>query len=195
MARQDDDTTMSWLAGRSVLVTGGGGFIAASLIRLLCGIDCRIVRLLRRPAAAWPDPGRARIVDMVGDVRDPALWWSLPVGIDVVFHLAAQTSTYEANRDPRADLDSNVLPMLLMLQACLERGLSPAVICASTVTICGLPDRLPVGLSCCGGWQEVTSGSASGQRQPDQPSLCRTGALCRARERPDTLEFLLIWLR
>lgn len=144
MARQDDDTTMSWLAGRSVLVTGGGGFIAASLIRLLCGIDCRIVRLLRRPAAAWPDPGRARIVDMVGDVRDPALWRSLPVGIDVVFHLAAQTSTYEANRDPRTDLDSNVLPMLLMLQACLERGLSPAVICASTVTICGLPDRLPV---------------------------------------------------
>ena len=144
MTRQDD-TTLKWFSGKSVLVTGGGGFIAASLIRLLCGTDCRIVRLLRHPAAAWPDPGLARIEDLVGDVREPALWDSLPDGIDVVFHLAGQTSTYEANRDPRSDLDSNVLPMLLMLQACRERALSPVVVCASTVTICGLPERLPVG--------------------------------------------------
>lgn len=139
-----DETLLSWFSGKKILVTGGGGFIAASLIKLLGATDCRIVRLLRLPAEARPDPGRARIEDRVGDVRDAALWQSLPDGIDVVFHLAAQTSTYEANRDPRADLDSNVLPMLLMLQACRERGISPAVICASTVTICGLPERLPV---------------------------------------------------
>ena len=64
--------------------------------------------------------------------------------MDVVFHRAAQTSTYAANRVPRADLDNNVLPMLMMLQAGCERELPPAVIYASTVTICGLPDRLPV---------------------------------------------------
>jgi len=139
-----DETLLSWFLGKNILVTGGGGFIAASLVKLLCATDCRIVRLLRLPAAAWPDSGRARIEDRVGDVRDPVLWQSLPDGIDVVFHLAAQTSTYEANRDPRADLDSNVLPLLLMLQACRERNISPAVICASTVTICGLPERLPV---------------------------------------------------
>lgn len=144
MAGQDEISVRSF-SGKNVLVTGGGGFIAASLVKLLCATDCRIVRLLRSPAAAWSDPGLARIEDRVGDVRDPALWQSLPDGMDVVFHLAAQTSTYEANRDPRADLDSNVLPMLLMLQACRERGISPAaVICASTVTICGLPERLPV---------------------------------------------------
>lgn len=144
MARLDD-TTISWLAGKSILVTGGGGFIAASLIRLLCDAECRIVRLLRHPTEAWRDSGRAHVEDLVGDVRDPVLWQSLPAGMDVVFHLAAQTSAYEANRDPRSDLDSNVLPMLLMLQACRERSLSPVVICASTVTICGLPERLPVG--------------------------------------------------
>jgi nucleoside-diphosphate-sugar epimerase len=64
--------------------------------------------------------------------------------LDVVFHLAAQTSTYEANRDPRSDLENNVLPMLLMLQTFHERKLFPAIVCASTVTICGLPERLPV---------------------------------------------------
>ena len=139
-----DETLLNWFSGKNVLVTGGGGFIAASLIKLLCAADCHVMRLLRSSAATWPDPGLACIEDRIGDVRDPVLWQSLPDGIDVVFHLAAQTSTYEANRDPRADLDSNVLPVLLMLQACRERNISPAVICASTVTICGLPERLPV---------------------------------------------------
>jgi nucleoside-diphosphate-sugar epimerase len=141
---EQDKTAASYFTGKNVLVTGGGGFIAASLIKLLCAADCRVVRLSRSPTAAWPDPGLAHIEDRIGDVRDPMIWKSLPDGIDVVFHLAAQTSTYEANRDPRADLDSNVLPVLLMLQACRERNISPAVICASTVTICGLPERLPV---------------------------------------------------
>lgn len=139
-----DENLMKWFAGKKILVTGGGGFIAASLIKLLCATDCHIMRLLRSPSADWPESGLAHIENLIGDVRDPALWQSLPDGMDVIFHLAAQTSTYEANRNPRADLDSNVLPMLLMLQACRERAVSPTVICASTVTIYGLPDRLPV---------------------------------------------------
>jgi UDP-glucose 4-epimerase len=141
---EQDKTAANFFTGKNILVTGGGGFIAASLIKLLCAADCNIVRLLRNPAATWPDVGSARVEDRIGDVRDPLLWQSLLDGIDVVFHLAAQTSTYEANRDPGADLDSNVLPLLLMLHACRERNISPAVICASTVTICGLPERLPV---------------------------------------------------
>lgn len=141
---QKYDAMLNWFSGKSILVTGGGGFIAACLIHLLSGVDCRIVRLLRHPTPACSNSGFARIEDRIGDVRDSALWQSLPDGIDVVFHLAAQTSTYEANRDPRGDLDSNVLPMLLMLRACQEREIRPAVICASTVTICGLPERLPV---------------------------------------------------
>lgn len=147
MAGQDE-TLLSYFSGKSILVTGGGGFIAACLITLLCGTDCRIVRLLRRPAEAWPDPGRARVENLVGDVRDVDLWKSVVGGFDMVFHLAAQTSTYEANRDPRSDLDSNVLPMLLLLQACRDRDVRPVVISASTVTICGLPERLPVDESC-----------------------------------------------
>lgn len=140
---EQQSTTLSWFSGKRVLVTGGGGYIASSLIELLCRIDCHITRLLRNPTDG-PPLANATVHDLVGDVSDPLLWKSLPDGIDVVFHLAAQTSTYTANRAPAADLDCNVLPMLLMLQACRDRGLSPVVICASTATICGLPDRLPI---------------------------------------------------
>jgi nucleoside-diphosphate-sugar epimerase len=144
MAKQEDSSP-NWFSGKRVLVTGGGGFIAASIIGLLCGVDCQIVRLLRRPGTAWSNPGKAKVEDLVGDIRDQSLWQSLPKAIDVVFHLAAQTSTYEANRAPYSDLGSNVLPMLLMLQTFQERGVKPVVVSASTVTICGLPQRLPVG--------------------------------------------------
>jgi len=139
----NDDTAINWFSGKRVLVTGGGGFIAAALIEQLCRTDCHVIRLLRHQVDEL-SPSKAIVEDLVGDVRDPLLWQSLPIATDVIFHLAAQTSTYEANRDPRADLDSNVLPMLLMLQACKERSISPIVIYASTVTVSGLPDRLPV---------------------------------------------------
>ena len=139
-----NDSSASWFSGKRILLTGGGGFIAASILELLKGVDCQIIRLLRKPASVWSDPGRAKVEDLVGDIRDQVLWQSLPKTIDVVFHLAAQTSTYEANRAPHSDLDSNVLPMLLMLQSFQECGVKPIVVCASTVTICGLPQRLPV---------------------------------------------------
>ena len=139
------DMLLNWFSGKRILVTGGGGFIATSIITRLCGVDCQIVRLLRRLGVAWSDPGKAKVEDLVGDIRDQALWPSLLEGIDVVFHLAAQTSTYEANRDPKSDLEDNVLPILLMLQNFQEHGVNPVVVYASTVTICGLPQRLPVG--------------------------------------------------
>jgi len=132
------------LSAKNILVTGASGFIGTSLIQLLCESECRIVRLLRRPIKVWTEPNKARVQDFVCDLLDPVMWHSILDGIDVVLHLAAQTSTYEANRDPRSDLEKNVLPILLMLQACEERKLNPIVIFASTVTICGAPEQLPV---------------------------------------------------
>jgi nucleoside-diphosphate-sugar epimerase len=138
------DAALRWYSGKRVLVTGGGGFIGSRLIGQLAGVDCRIIRLVRRAGAPAVNPGSSAVEEVIGDARDPVLWRKLPDGIDVVFHLAGQTSTYEANRDPVADLQSNVLPMLLMLQACRARDLHPVVVLASTATICGLPVRLPV---------------------------------------------------
>lgn len=138
------DMLLNWFSGKRILVTGGLGFIAESLIDRLCGVDCQIVRLLRKPGLAWSDPGKAKVEDSVGDIRDKTLWPSLLEGIDVVFHLAAQTSTYVANRDPKSDLEGNAMPILLMLQNFQEHDVKPVVIYASTVTICGLPQRMPV---------------------------------------------------
>ncbi|MDW7710834.1 MAG: NAD-dependent epimerase/dehydratase family protein [Deferrisomatales bacterium] len=130
--------------GKGILITGGAGYLASSLVALLKDAYCRIVRL-DRPGAAWePVRGNAQVVDVAGDVSDPAVWERNLHGIDFVFHFAAQTSTYEANDSPVADQAVNVRPMLYLLEACRRRGARPTVCFSSTVTVAGMPERLPV---------------------------------------------------
>ena len=138
-----DTEIQQWFAGKSVLITGGGGYIASHIISQLSAVECRIVRAMRQERAA-PVCERAVIEDRICDVREARVWPELLHRIDIVFHLAAQTSTYEANRDPASDLRANVLPMLAMMLACRGLKVSPVVVSASTVTICGLPATIPV---------------------------------------------------
>lgn len=126
------------------MITGGAGYLASNLVRALKEVECHIVRLDTSAAVFMPVSGRAHIEDVAGDVRDRAVWNRLLEGTDVLFHFAAQTSVYVANEDPSADLASNVVPMLAMLETCSHRGWSPVVIFSGTVTECGITEHIPV---------------------------------------------------
>jgi len=130
--------------GKQVLITGGGGYLASGLILLLQERDCRIVRLLR--TAPQPEVVEASVQtrDLWGDIRDPETWERVLDGVDVLFHFAAQTSSYEANADPIADQAVNVMPMLHLLEACRRQRRMLKVCFASTVTVAGTPEWLPV---------------------------------------------------
>ena len=129
---------------KKVLVTGGLGFIGANLIESLKAADCTIVRLLRTKAARPASPCRADIRDVVGDMRKRVTWKRALRGIDVVFHLAAQTSVSVALEDPVADFETNVLPMLQLLEICRHQQSGPVVVFAGTVTQTGIAERLLV---------------------------------------------------
>jgi len=130
--------------GKRILVTGGAGYLGSNLVAMLRRVDCHIVRLDRHFSDNSEAGGAAQIVDIVGDVRERAVWERAAAGVDVIFHFAAQTSTYEADGDPPTDFEFNVMPMLHALEAFRRHGWKPVIAFSSTVTIAGIPERLPV---------------------------------------------------
>lgn len=128
---------------RRVLITGGGGYLAANVVRRLERTSTHVRRLCRRPADHAA--GRsASVEDVVADVREPAIWERLIEGVDLVLHFAAQTSAHVAEVDPLEDHDVNVLPMLRLLESCRRRAHEPVVLFSGTVTQVGLTTAVPV---------------------------------------------------
>jgi len=139
-----DNSISACYQGKSILITGGGGYLAHSVLKRLAEIECRVVRFGRSAEKLTAIAGHADIENIAGDVREPQVWQSLLPGIDIVFFFAAQTSIYVAQKDPAADLQANVLPLLHMLETCRLKDWHPAVIFAGTVTVAGLTATLPV---------------------------------------------------
>ena len=129
---------------KRVLISGGNGYLATNLIGMLREVDCTIIRLVRdRKEDSLTNEGE-RLIDVTGDVQLRSTWERALVDVDVVYHLAAQTSVYKANQEPSADLKANVLPMLHLLETCRDRGLRPVVLFSGTTTQAGIPTRLTV---------------------------------------------------
>ena len=135
--------------GKSVLVTGGLGFIGSTLARALAGAAARVVLV----DSLIPEYGGnlaniEGIEDLVtvnvSDVRDPHSLRHLVRGHDVVFNLAGQTSHLDSMRDPFTDLEINCRAQLSILEACRQHNRDAVVVFASTRQIYGRPQYLPV---------------------------------------------------
>ncbi len=136
-------------SGKSVLVTGGLGFIGSTLARTLLALGARVAVVdnlkpeyggNRRNLA-----GVARRIRVhIADVRD---WPRLPElvrGQDYLFNLAGQTSHMDSMTDPQTDLDINCRAQLAILEACRQHNPGIRIVFASTRQIYGRPDYLPV---------------------------------------------------
>ncbi len=112
---------------RSVLVTGGAGFIGSALVRhLIAAGDSRVVVLdsltyAASMAALAPVVGSPDYRFVEGDIRDRGLVARLlrEEGIDVVMHLAAETHVDRSIAGPRAFIDTNVGGTFELLEASL----------------------------------------------------------------------------
>ncbi|HEY2934918.1 MAG TPA: NAD-dependent epimerase/dehydratase family protein [Acidobacteriota bacterium] len=129
---------------KRVLITGAAGYLASALLRVLGARDAQIVRFARPGSRLAPVQSRFPVVDTLGDIADSSIWNTILKDAGTIFHFAGQTSASVSNRDPQADLEINVLPILRLLETCRRRDLHPALLFASTVTIAGIPRQLPV---------------------------------------------------
>lgn len=129
---------MDW-TDRSVLVTGAGGYIGSALVVALTAAGARPIRLSRREL-----PPLAGARDVTGDPRRAETWAGALLDAEIVFHLAGETSTYAALADPLSSVEANILPLVHLGQAFRKAGRAPVVVAASSCTLFGRPDRLPV---------------------------------------------------
>ncbi len=127
--------------GRTVLVTGGAGYIGCILCSRLLerGYKVRILDRLywgTEPLAGLE--GAADVVD--ADVRDmPA---DALDGVDAVIHLAGLSNDPTAEYDPDANWQMNAIATEALGRACVERGVERLVFASS----CSLYDGLPAGM-------------------------------------------------
>ena len=122
------------------LVLGAGGFIGTNLCRALVSNGHTVRAFGRRQ----PYPDAFRGCDwLTGDFMDPTGLVAAMYGCDVVFHLITSTTPASANIDKIADLNSNVVSTLHLLEACREMGIRRVVFVSSGGTVYGVPDRIP----------------------------------------------------
>jgi dTDP-L-rhamnose 4-epimerase len=131
----DDDAAV-----RTVLVTGGAGFIGQPLVRELIarGLRVRVLDSLRRDVHRDlpPGPPPATVAGaplIVGDVRDPAAVGRALAGVDAVCHLAAKVGLGVDLRDLPDYTDSNVTGTAVLLAAMDAAGVRRLALASSMV--------------------------------------------------------------
>jgi UDP-glucose 4-epimerase len=133
----------------NVLITGGLGFIGATLAHRLVALGANVTLVdsliptyggnLRNIAGI-----EERVRVNIADVRDEHSMNYLVQGQDFLFNLAGQNSHLDSMKDPYADLDINCRAQLSILEACRNHNPRLKIVYTSTRQIYGKPDYLPV---------------------------------------------------
>lgn len=122
------------LVGRSVLVTGGAGFIGSHLVRALVeeGATVRVLDNLSTGLYARFAGIERKIDFQEGDVRNAVACRNACRGVDTVFHLAAYISVPGSVRDPVTADAINISGTLNVLLAARDSGIRRLVFSSSS---------------------------------------------------------------
>lgn len=138
---------MSW-QGKSVLVTGAGGFIGSHLAERLVREGARVRAMVRYGSAGrwgWLDdsPLSKEMDVFAGDIRDSGNVRRAMEGCDVVLHLAALIAIPYSYHAPDSYVRTNIDGTLNVLEAARLLK-TPRVVHTSTSEVYGTALRVPI---------------------------------------------------
>jgi UDP-glucose 4-epimerase len=143
-----NDRYRELFSGKSVLITGGLGFIGSNLARTLLDLDAEVLLV----DSLIPDYGgnlynvkglEPKLRINIADVRDVNGMQYLLQNQDFLFNFAGQVSHIDSMRDPQTDLEINCRSQLSILEACRKGNPDARILYASTRQIYGRPVKLP----------------------------------------------------
>lgn len=132
------------LDGRSVLVTGGAGYIGSHAAWALLDRGYRVV-VLDDLSAGRREAVPAGAYFVVGDVGDRALVDAVlrRHGVSAVMHFAGSVLVGESVEKPLDYYGNNTVKSHVLLQACVAAGITRFIF-SSTAAVYGIPDTLPI---------------------------------------------------
>ncbi len=106
------------MKNKTVLVTGGCGFIGSNLVPKLeaLGYKVNILDNLSKGSLDYVEKTNAKI--FIGDIRDRKIVSEALIGVSSVIHLAAYGSVVESVDDPVENFDINVTGSFTVLDEC-----------------------------------------------------------------------------
>lgn len=135
----------SYYEGKRIVVTGAFGYIGSAIVNILSDISCNLVLLTReKKKKVFKQASRALTQIIQFDIAKENNWDEILKNTDIIFHLAAQTSSRLADQDPVLDLKTNVLPVAAIIESAKKQKKPPQIVYSATVTQAGLTPKLPV---------------------------------------------------
>lgn len=126
----------------NVLVLGGCGFIGSHLVDHLLKSGHK-VRVFDRAPELFRTPLRT-VEYRFGDFSDGALLAEVLEGVDVVYHLISTTVPSTSNLNPIADVQSNLIGTLQLLNLMVQKRIPKIVYLSSGGTVYGIPQSVPI---------------------------------------------------
>jgi UDP-glucose 4-epimerase len=146
MVERRRERGLASLEGKSVLVTGGAGFVGSHIVDLLALEGCRSIVAVDNfvrgsPANLAAALAYPQVTLIEGDIRERALLRELIGAADIVFHQAALRIT-QCAAEPRAAFDTMAAATFELAQAAAETQVE-RIVYASSASIYGMAERFP----------------------------------------------------
>ncbi len=128
---------------KHILVTGGAGFIGSNFTDELINKGYKVT-VIDNLSTGLKENINKKAIFIKGDVKKPEdIEKCFKKKIDVIFHIAGCASTIKSFHDPAADLFTNVLGTINIINAAIKFKVT-RLLYASSMTSYGVPDSIPI---------------------------------------------------